>query len=186
MPIIPINLADTGHIDSILSLSNKVFWEWFLSQKELTEQILLCENNHIKNALVIIKNTQLVGYWICYLGGKWWWKEVKIDDRFTDINNYGYVSTIIIDPIFRWQNYGSILLEYLLKNLKMNWDKQALLHVWNESPKDSSKCFFLKHGAIPIKTYDFKWYQDSIENKWECSLCGNPCICSSTEMLINL
>lgn len=181
-----IDKENEQQISQILELGRKVFGEWFLSKNELIAQVKLCEKDSIKNALVMVQDEMIVWFWICYLWGKWDTSDVEIDERFDNLDKIGYIKTIVIDPGLQWKNYWSVLLKVLLENAKEAGNENILLHAWNESPDDSSRRFFKKHWALSIKNYNLKWYEDSKKNGWMCSRCGNPCTCSSTEMILNL
>lgn len=181
-----IDIDNEKQISQVLELGRKVFGEWFLSKNDFITQVKLCEKDGIKNALVMIQDEVIVWFWICYLWGKWNTSDVEIDERPDSLDKIGYIKTIVIDPALQWRDYGSTLLKVLLRNAKEAGNENILLHAWNESPNDSSRRFFKKHWAISIKNYTMKWYEDSKKNGWMCSRCGNPCTCSSTEMILNL
>jgi len=184
--IIPIDLKNKELLNKVLELENKVFGEGFLKMEELIRQIQLCQKDSNNNAICIMEDEKIIWFWICFLWGNWDRSEIEIDAKFENLQTISYLKTLIIDPDLQWRGKWKYILDILLQNAKKSWDKQVLLHTWVESPNNSSRRFFEKHGANIVKTYHKKWYQDSIDNGWICTRCWNPCECSSVEMIIDL
>ena len=81
---------------------------------------------------------------------------------------------------------GEIILKTLLKQAKEAGNTHVLLHAVDGDRNDLSYCFFRKHGAEVLNVHHKRWYQESLNRGWLCPRCGNPCECSSIEMLIDL
>lgn len=178
---------NSPYVPNVINLENKVFWNWFINQIELLKQIEWSSLKGITNAIWIInKEKELIWFWICYMWWNWSREEVEIDNKFKDLSQIAYIKTIIISPEYQWKALWGVLIENLITNSKKVWNTSLLLHAWDGSPNNSSINFFEKHWAKQIKRYDKKWYEDSLKNWWSCSKCGNPCLCSSIEMIIKL
>lgn len=173
-------------LKEVFELENKVFWEWFTDINELWKQIRLCINDSVNNAIWIIKNWKIIWFWICYLWWNWNRNDVEIDKQFWDLSKIAYIKTIIIDPENQGKSEWAAIITTMLDNARKAWNNQVILHAWDWSPNNSSIKFFEKHWAKTVKIYEKKWYLDSLKNWWKCSKCGNPCLCWSVEMLINL
>lgn len=173
-------------LDDIIKLSSKIFWDWFLTKKELIKQIKLCCYEKIINAKALYKDKILIWYWICYLWWKWWKYEVEIDNSITDLKKNWYLKTIIVDSNTQWKWFWNLILNEIITTSRNYWDEKILLHAWDGSPNNSSIIFFSKNWAKFIKKYKNKWYEDSLKNWWKCSKCWNPCYCSSIEMIIDI
>lgn len=182
----PINSDDENDIKSVLALETKVFWEWFLERDDLLLQLGYCQSDDVNNAIWLFCEWKMVWFGICYLWNKWSRADVEIDSSFLDISNIWYVKTIIIDPSLQGKDAGKMILSSMIHGARKVGNQQLLLHAWDGSPNDSSRRFFEKNGARIVKTYEKKWYQDSLENGWNCSKCWNPCECSSIEMVIDI
>lgn len=177
---------NSPYIDSILRLESQVFWEWFTNKEELLYQIKLSQSHIWNNTVWVIKDGILVWFWICYNGWNWDNNDVEIDNQFTELSQIAYIKTIIVDPNYQWKKEWVAILKHLLSKAILAWNKIALLHAWDWSPNNSSIRFFEKNWALKIKTYENKWFDDSLKNWWYCSKCWNPCRCWSVEMKINL
>jgi hypothetical protein len=184
--LISIDINDKNILWDIIKLSDKVFWEWFLSKEDLLKQIKLSKKWNMTNSLLLFENDKLLWHWICYLWWNWFNEGILISDKNLDLWETSYIKTIIIDPNFHWKWYWKIIIAKLIENSIFKWDKSIILHAWAESPNNSSVKFFKKSWAIIIKKYENRWYEDSLENWWLCSKCWNPCKCSSIEMQIKL
>ncbi|MDP2103539.1 MAG: GNAT family N-acetyltransferase, partial [Candidatus Gracilibacteria bacterium] len=182
----PISINNKYDIESVLALETKVFGEGFLGRDDLLLQLEYCRDGNINNAIGIFHKGKMVGFGICYLGGKWSSIDIDIDPSFSDISDIGYIKTIIVDPSLQGRNIGQMILSSMIHNARKIGNRQLLLHAWDGSPNDSSRLFFEKNGGRTVKIYKRKWYQDSMENGWNCSKCGNPCECSSIEMIIDI
>ena len=91
----------------------------------------------------------------------------------------------MVDAGLQGLNEGEIILKTLLKQAKEAGDTHVLLHAVDGDINDPSYCFFKKHGAEVLNIYHKRWYQESLDRGWQCPRCGNPCECSSIEMLID-
>ena len=102
----PIDANDANAIKCILELDAKVFWEWFTSKEELLEQILLCQNTQINNAICVKNNWKIIGFWLCYIAWKWAKDNIQIDESIQNISKIWYIKTIIIDPKYTFSFFS--------------------------------------------------------------------------------
>ena len=89
----------------------------------------------------------------------------------------------MVDTGLQGLSESEIILKTLLRQAKEAGNTHVLLHAVDGDRNDLSYCFFRKHGAEVVNVHHKRWYLD---RGWQCPRCGNPCECSSVEMLIDL
>ncbi len=110
-------------------------------------------------------------------------KFISLDLIKQDKEKIGNIHIIIISPKFRRLGIGKRLVKKALEYLNDFGVAVVLVHVWMQSPGNSSFELFSALGFKPLKLYKKSW---SEYPNYICVRCGSPCQCDSLEMVLDL
>lgn len=135
--------------------------------------------NNIPVSFVMVEfkdgRERIAGVRLTYPPGQW------LDKEQTEPGT-AYFQSLFIDPKFQGQGWGVRLSEYSIKALRLLGAKAVMCHSWDESPHNSSRKYLDKLGFKPKRKIEHFWK----EIDYECTRCGNPCLCTATEMVLSL
>jgi len=72
------------------------------------------------------------------------------------------------------QGHGVKLLDSFKEEMKEGF----LIPVWDYYGSKSLVNWILKNGGVEVKVIKNYWTEDSIKKRYQCKICGNPCVCS--------
>jgi len=182
-----VNIKAMQHedLEEIMMISEIVMGRDYLSKKELIEDIRKSEKGGIRNNLVATDNGKIIGYVIMHAPGSWSVNQSCSPNLWpSPIERCAYYKSINVLEENRGYGVGTKLSEEAIRNAKKQRADTIIVHAWLNSPSNSSLRLMEKLGGKVIKVYEKRWYEESIQNGWECSRCGNPCYCDSAEMFI--
>lgn len=157
----------------------------YYTQKELEEIFEKSQLNNEMFTLVLILNNQIQGVRITYPPTQW----VHGKGQGLSINKWphtiyetAYFQSLFISPKLSGKGYGKKLSMAAIEKLKSIGTKGIVCHSWKESPMDSSGRYLRSLGFQIIDTHPLYWKQVD----YECTRCGNPCLCTAEEMYLDL
>lgn len=91
----------------------------------------------------------------------------------------GVIKSVAVHPDFRHHGIGTTLTIEAMKRLEGMSTRIFTALSWDSGKPDSSPKMFEKLGYKNILRVRDYWYHDSLEKKYECPICGNPCHCNA-------
>lgn len=190
--IYPLSEED---FDKIIELGDRVHGEHYLSHETLTK---ILRKSHAKGrccSYVVYdrprnKNGKLVGFRLTYAPGQWepddW---CSVEDWGIDPTKVCYFKSNTIDPDYRGQGIGPLLLDMSIQTVKGMGGEAGVTHIWLKSPGNSAFKYFSKTGAETLWVWPGRWYNDLEREGYQCVVCCqdgevNPCECPAAEMIL--
>jgi predicted GNAT family acetyltransferase len=96
-----------------------------------------------------------------------------------------YFKCNTVDDQMRGQGVGKALLFKSIESAKQQGAKAGLAHIWLASPNNSAFGYFSACGGKLVKEHPNKWQIHSIEDNYDCPVCGSFCTCTAAEMLLD-
>lgn len=125
----------------------------------------------------------IVGVRLSYPPGQWLDRDprqpIHPDKWNATFAETGYFQSLFIDEKFQGQGWGVRLSDYSIKAMKSLGAKAIVCHSWDESPNNSSRKYLDRLGFKPVVKIPEFWKVID----YECTRCGNPCLCTATEMI---
>lgn len=174
----------------VLKLSDLIFGKDFLTRNDLGKQYSLSKKSNLTNSIITRVENKVVGYQIIFAPGNWNEKTIGMDlqlKKFSFPLEYtAYAKTAIVHPNYQGRGLGSSMLSRGIDIARRQGAKAIISHAWANSPNNAAMKMLEKFGAKVLHVYKKRWHEDSLNNKWNCSRCGNPCVCDSIEVEIIL
>ena len=189
------------HFHAILDLGNHVHGDNYLddhSLRDLYERsffkqinaswVAVIEAKHQENERANPRNTPdgyLVGFRLTLAANKW-----KPDEWCSPSlwalaqHQVCYFKCNTVDENVRGQGVGSSLLKKSIASAKRQGAVAGLAHIWLASPGNSAFSYFKACGGKLVKEHPNKWQKHSIEDNYDCPVCGSLCECTAAEMLL--
>lgn len=95
-----------------------------------------------------------------------------------------YFKCNTVDAEFRGRSIGSTLLKKSIETSVQQGARAGIAHIWKASPNNSAFLYFSACGGKLIKEHPNKWQENSIEDSYDCPICGQLCYCTAAEMLL--
>ena len=107
------------------------------------------------------------------------WFSTEEYKQFTDFP-FGVIKTIAIDPAYQNHGLGSKLLESTVLKIEAKYELENLFFpAWLVKNKSRLKGKLIKLGFRFTKELEQYWFNESINQNYQCSNCGNPpCTCN--------
>jgi len=102
-----------------------------------------------------------------------------------DARQVCYFKCNTVDDSMRGQGIGKSLLLKSIENAKAQGAHAGLAHIWLASPNNSAFAYFSACGGKLVKEHPNKWQIHSIEDNYDCPVCGSFCTCTAAEMLLD-
>lgn len=93
-----------------------------------------------------------------------------------------YFQSLFIEPSLTGRGWGKKMSLAAIEMLKNSGARAIVTHSWKESPHDSSGKYLRALGFRLIAIHPFYWK----EVDYTCPRCGQPCVCTAEEMILNL
>ncbi len=130
-----------------------------------------------------IKTTQIIGF-ILYgidIGNRYNQFFMLNKHKTITINEKtGIIKTIAVAEEHQQHGYGRQLLSLAITNMQQLNVKQIIYIEWKESASHKALQKLLNKFnfilSVEIKDY---WKEDSIQRKYHCPICGDPCRCTA-------
>ena len=190
------------HFDAVIALGNQVHGDNYLDKDSLTDLYQRSWSNNINASWVAVlgademhkvnatslKNTPdgyLVGFRLTIAVGQW------IPDKWCSpllwefpIENVCYFKCNTVDAEMRGLGIGSSLLKKSIVTSKQQGALAGVAHIWLASPGNSAFSYFKAGGGELVKEHANRWQQYSIEDSYDCPVCGALCQCTAAEMIL--
>ena len=92
----------------------------------------------------------------------------------------GYIDSLAVNQDYAGKGIGTLLLKNTILKLKENNINFVLMAAWKNITEVNIKALAKKEGfkeEFEIKNF---WREDSIKEKFDCTVCGKPpCLCSA-------
>lgn len=179
-----IPLTET-YYQQALSLANEVHGDNYLDLSSLVDMQKKASKNAINANFIALDGDTVVGLRLSYAANQWpldeWCTPSLWPCAQTDM---AYFKCIAIDPNQQGKGIGPKLLTASINALKQQGAKAGIGHLWQQSPGNGAVKYFTKAGGKLIKEHKNRWYEYSIKENYQCTICGVPCHCSAAEMVI--
>lgn len=93
-------------------------------------------------------------------------------------NKIGIIKTIAVDAPFRNMGLGTMLVNQSLDYMVRQGTKCFVSPAWKHAGDINVASILGKSGFVQRMEIAKYWYDSSIDEGFECPLCGNPCKCS--------
>lgn len=180
LAMIQIREFRKSDIKEVKLFADKWIGKNYFSEIELLDYYQKGKKNNIQCSFVALNSSdEIIGIRIVFAPAQW-------EDSFSNkistdkwINKEaGYFKSLFIDSRYQGKGLGSQLSKKAIENLKKVGTKSIITHSWLESPNNSSQKYLLKMGFKKIINYEYYWNHLG----YECTRCGNNCICTAQEM----
>lgn len=178
-------LFQPEHFSQVIELGNKVHGDKYLDVPELESLYQKSFQNSINASVVALKGDTLVGFRLTMAPTQWlpdkWCSPTKWQ---VPIEKVSYFKCNTVDTALQGQGIGPQMLKRSIKQSCLQGAEAGLAHIWLASPNNSAFRYFKKCGGELIKEHINKWQSLSIENNYDCPVCGSLCTCTAAEMLL--
>ena len=190
------------HFDAIIHLGNHVHGENYLDKDSLLDLYERSWSNNINASWVAVLSTDekpvatdtltrttpdgyLIGFRLTVAPDRW------IADEWCSPTAWGvpkeqvcYLKCNTVDSAMRGRGVGSTLLKKSIASSQRQGALAGVAHIWLASPGNSAFGYFTACGGEVVKKHPNKWQQHSIEDNYECPVCGDLCTCTAAEMIL--
>ena len=127
----------------------------------------------------------LVGFRLTIAADKWKPDEWCSPELWTlSPHQVCYFKCNTVDEKVRGQGVGSTLLKKSIASARLQGAVAGLAHIWLASPGNSAFSYFKACGGELVKEHPNRWQKYSIEDNYDCPVCGSLCECTAAEMLL--
>ncbi len=179
-------LLKPKHFKQVIELGNWVHGDNYMDQETLHDIYEKSWDNSINASWVALDDQQsLLGFRLTLAAKNW-----EIDKWCTpslwgvDPSHICYFKCNTVSPEARGKGIGSALLQKSIMTAKKQGAAGGLAHIWLASPNNSAFKYFSRNGGELVKEHPNKWQIHSIEDGYDCPVCGTLCTCSAAEMLL--
>ena len=175
-PTIVINKVLEKNLPTILHIADKQLGKDYINANDFMQDDFLKFQASIDN--------KIVGFITS--------KEITIEDvyqrvpslkdknlnQFNVVSKLSYIGSIAIDPVYEGLGVATALFQHILKELNKK-DNVILMTGWKSKNGTNISGIAKQHGFDEILEIKDFWKEDSIDNHYDCPVCGNPCLCSA-------
>jgi ribosomal protein S18 acetylase RimI-like enzyme len=179
---IKIQNYEPKHRHQILELSNKQLGKNYLTKENITKTHS-DPNNYL--ALAIDENGVLAGFCIGYIvDSTKIEQEFKINPEDTPeiikhTNKIAVLKTIAVSEKYQGIGVGTDLVKDCINYFKSK-DLSAICSIgWKSKNGTNVERVLVRAGFDKLREIPKFWNIDSVEKKYNCPVCGNPCNCSA-------
>jgi predicted GNAT family acetyltransferase len=174
------------HFASIIALGNHVHGDNYLDSQSIERLYQSSWQNDINASWVAIdEQDNLIGFRLTVAPNHWTpdqWCSPKA--WVVNANEVSYFKCNTVAESVRGQGVGSALLKHSIESSKLQGAKAGLAHIWLASPGNSAFRYFSACGGKLVKKHANKWQALSIEDNYQCPVCGDLCECTAAEMIL--
>ncbi|MDE3273070.1 GNAT family N-acetyltransferase [Pseudoalteromonas sp. G4] len=183
--MINITPLTEAYYQQALLLANKVHGDNYLDLSSLVDMQKKATQNGINANFIALEDDNVVGLRLSYAANQWPLDEWCSPSLWPCSQaNMAYFKCIAVDPNQQGKGIGPKLLTASINALKQQGAKAGIGHLWQQSPGNGAVKYFTKAGGKLIKEHKNRWYEYSIKENYQCTICGVPCHCSAAEMVI--
>jgi ribosomal protein S18 acetylase RimI-like enzyme len=176
-----IESLSPGHFKSVISISDQQFGKGFVDVKML--QTFIDDEN--KYGLVAKTNQEIAGFILLAKYDSHAFKSAILHEQawfatqYSHAANLGVIHTIALDPAFANQGLGTLLTKKGIETLSQHAD-EIISICWDQHEQTSYSKVLEKCGFHLVKNIPDYWFDDSLQKKYVCKLCGKPpCKCQA-------
>lgn len=195
-PMLQVNIRPAFKADTvkIRELGDKIFGVGYLDNWSLPDPNTKQIDDSI--CLVATKGASIVGMiYFCIMHADFLYQLEKngfdvsgLNKRMKKVDeaHCAFLSVIMVDEKYRRRGIGTTLYAKSFQILSEINISCMYVTCWKESPNSGIIPFLTKQGWSRVAEKEKYWYQDSIDKRYKCSRCGNPCFCTATLMKIDI
>jgi ribosomal protein S18 acetylase RimI-like enzyme len=190
------------HFDAVIALGNQVHGDNYLDQSSLSDLYQRSWSNNINASWVAVlsldelrklnvsslRNTPdgyLIGFRLTIASNQWtpdkWCLPLLWD---VPKEHVCYFKCNTVDAELRGRGVGSRLLKKSIDTSRQQGALAGVAHIWLASPGNSALSYFKACGGQLVKEHTNRWQQYSIEDGYDCPVCGAICQCTAAEMIL--
>jgi ribosomal protein S18 acetylase RimI-like enzyme len=190
------------HFDAVIALGNKVHGDNYLDENSLTDLYQRSWSDNINASWVAVRSPDevdqhnvtsvrntpdgyLIGFRLTTAVSQW------LPDKWCSPLLWGipkekicYFKCNTVDTEMRGLGIGSTLLKKSIVTSKQQGALAGVAHIWLASPGNSAFSYFKACGGELVKEHANRWQQYSIEDSYDCPVCGVLCQCTAAEMIL--
>jgi len=173
------------HIEEVISLANNCFGSHYLNTACLNDYLKMPE----QNGLVLLDSNKIIGFsFYKFITRNEIFRHFHIElssvlsEYFAEYSSICYRQQTAIANGYRNKGVSEMLIRQGIEAAAHRKAGQISI-VWNHNNAAMEK-ILLKFGFEMLAKHDDYWYNDSLEKKYSCVVCGQPpCRCSATVMV---
>jgi ribosomal protein S18 acetylase RimI-like enzyme len=191
------------HFAAIIQLGNHVHGDNYLDETSLRDIYERGFSNNINASWVALVSDQeaqkmqrveqrstvdgyLVGFRLTIAANKWDVDKWCTPERWpVPPKQVCYFKCNTVDAEARGRGVGSTLLKKSIESCKQQGAEAGVAHIWLASPANSAFAYFQACGGSLVKEHPNRWQQYSIEDNYDCPVCGALCECTAAEMILH-
>ncbi len=164
------------HLLSVVELSNLAFGVHYLPNSYF-ESFLTQKN---RRAFVVFDNQQVVAFitTITCTSEKLKQHILKDSERFNveTADKVGIIKQLVVKENYQQKGIATKLIKYCLYNISATY---YIYIAWKKAPFTPIIQLMNKNGFNATVTIQQYWKLDSLEKKYDCPICSNPCNCDA-------
>ncbi|MCB9334629.1 MAG: GNAT family N-acetyltransferase [Flavobacteriales bacterium] len=164
------------HLPSIAEMSNQAFGIDYLTYSYF--ESFLTQNN--KQGFVVVDKQKVIAFITIITCSSEDLNQYIFTDSLQmnteETNNIGIIKQLVVKENYQQKGIASKLIKHCLNNIPASF---YIYIAWKKELFTPISQLMNKNGFNPIFTIFQYWKIDSIEKKYHCPTCGNPCICDA-------
>ena len=160
-------------LSSVANIASMTLGDAFINESILNNDINLC----------VEYETEIVAYSTTKIVNSSYFKSIFKNKSLKQLEIYekvGYLDSLAVNQDYTGKGIGTLLLKNTILKLKENNINFVLMAAWKNITEVNIKALAKKEGfkeEFEIKNF---WSEDSIKEKFDCTVCGKPpCLCSA-------
>jgi ribosomal protein S18 acetylase RimI-like enzyme len=173
--------------EGVLTFTDTHIGRNYFSEEKLKKLFKASHRNNVNCSFVLEDSEGIKGLRLTFPPGQWSAEWIDRDTRQpthpelwqTPADHVAYFQSLFIASQYQGEGWGERLSMASIENLKKLGARAVVCHSWDESPYNSSRKYLLKLGFQPLVSIPHYWKMID----YECTRCGQPCLCTATEMI---
>lgn len=169
----------------VIELGNRVHGDNYLDLPVVQELYKKSFQNELNASIVALNEDRLIGFRLTIAPRHWAPDKWCTPSKWAiSQNKVSYFKCNTVDSNYQGQGIGPQMLQRSVEQSLKQGAQAGLAHIWLASPNNSAYRYFKKCGGELIKEHPNKWRALSLENQYDCPVCGRLCNCTAAEMIL--
>lgn len=185
MSEVVIRRMETSDVQGVSRLADKLVGLDYYPPALVTEYMERSTSEHGTFSYVASLEAALVAFRFVLPPGQWEHgrgRGLNPDRWPAPLERTAYFQSCFVDDAVMGQGIGRRLAWRALADLKASGAQAVVAHSWKESPHGSSFRYLQRLGFEAVDEHLEYWK----EVDYVCRRCGNPCLCTAVEMVLDL